>query len=276
MNAGSFQNGLEFAQAMDQRDPLRSFRGKFHIPKTEDGKDEVYLCGNSLGLAPKGAADCVAAALDDWARRGVKGHFEGQHPWMPYHEFLAPMMGELVGGEPGEVVTMNTLTVNLHLMMVSFYRPTPERYKILIEEHAFPSDHYAVQSQLRFHGYDPADAMRLAAPRAGEALIRHEDICELIDAEGDEIALILLPGMQYYTGQLFDMATITRLGHEKGCVVGFDLAHAAGNVPLSLHDWDVDFAVWCTYKYLNSGPGSVAGCFVHARHARDEIGRAHV
>jgi len=268
MTPPPFRKGLAFAREMDRRDPLAAFRGKFHIPRRPDGAEEIYLCGNSLGLQPRNAASYVAAELDSWARRGVKGHFEGDHPWMPYHEYLAPGMAELVGAEPGEVVAMNTLTVNLHLMMVSFYRPTPARHRIVIERQAFPSDHYAVASQIRFHGYDPARAMRFLSPRDGEKLIRHEDIGELIEGEGESIALILLPGMQYYTGQLFDMASIARLGHAKGCVVGFDLAHAAGNVPLALHDWDVDFAAWCTYKYLNSGPGSVAGCFVHARHGK--------
>lgn len=262
-----FEAGVDFAHRMDRQDPLASFRDRFHIPRTTGGEDEIYLCGNSLGLQPKSAAEAVAAELDSWRRRGVKGHFEGTHPWMPYHEFLARNMAALVGADETEVVAMNSLTVNLHLMMVSFYRPTPDRYKVLIEEHAFPSDHYAVQSQIRFHGYDPAGAMRLIGPRDGEEPIRDEDILDLIAREGESIALIMLPGVQYYTGQVFDMAAIARAGRERGCAVGFDLAHAAGNIPLSLHDWDADFAVWCSYKYLNAGPGSVGGCFVHDRHA---------
>lgn len=262
----SFKAELAFARMMDRRDKLASYRGRFHIPKAEDGSDTVYLCGNSLGLQPTNAADYVIAELEKWRDFGVKGHFEGSFPWMPYHEFLAPAMAELVGGGDGEVVVMNSLTVNLHLMMVSFYRPTPERHRILIEDQAFPSDRYAVQSQIKFHGFDPEQSTCLLRPRDGEATIRHEDVCNLIEREGDEIALILLPGVQYYTGQVFDMAAIARLGQKKGCMVGFDLAHAVGNIPLRLHDWDADFAVWCTYKYLNAGPGAVGGCFVHARH----------
>ena len=266
----SFEAGIDFARRMDRQDKLASFRARFHIPMAKDGSDTVYLCGNSLGLQPGNAADYVMAELEKWRDLGVKGHFEGAFPWMPYHEFLTPHMAELVGGEAGEVVMMNSLTVNLHLMMVSFYRPTPDRHKILIEDQAFPSDRYAVQSQIGFHGFDPDHSMCLLRPREGEAAIRPDDLCDLIEREGDEIALILLPGVQYYTGQVFDMATIVRLGHDKGCMVGFDLAHAVGNIPLHLHDWDADFAVWCTYKYLNAGPGAVGGCFVHARHD-DEV-----
>ena len=266
MAAISFEAGINFARSLDRQDPLAPFRDRFHIPKSEDGADGVYLCGNSLGLQPTNAADYVLAELEKWQRLGVKGHFDGAFPWMPYHEFLAPTMAELVGGETGEVVVMNSLTVNLHLMMVSFYQPIATRHKILIEEQAFPSDRYAVQSQIKFHGFDPEQSMCLLSPRDGEATIRHDDLCELIEREGDEIALILLPGVQYYTGQVFDMAAIARLGHEKGCMVGFDLAHAVGNISLRLHDWGADFAVWCTYKYLNAGPGAVGGCFVHARH----------
>ncbi len=261
-----FTNGLDFSRQMDRHDPLAHVRGKFHIPKTAGGEDEIYLCGHSLGLQPRIAGDYVAAALDDWRRLGVKGHFDGDYPWLPYHELLGRPMAELVGGEDGEVVTMNSLTANLHFMMVSFYRPTAERHRILIEAHAFPSDHYAVESQIRYHGRDPAQSLLVLNPRDGEALVRDEDFCDLIERDGGSIALILLPGVQYYTGQVFDIAEIARLGHEKGCVVGFDLAHAAGNIPLELHDWNADFAVWCTYKYLNAGPGAVGACFVHARH----------
>ena len=264
--AAAYRKGLDFARGLDARDPLSRFRDRFHIPPAAAGEPEIYLCGNSLGLQPKSAADYVTAELDTWRRLAVKGHFEGDYPWLPYHEFLAETMAELVGGAPGEVVTMNSLTANLHFMMVSFYRPTRARHKILIEDHAFPSDRYAVESQIRFHGYDPADSLVVVEPRDGEALIHDDDIADVIERHGQSIALIMLPGVQYYTGQVFDMAGITRLGHDRGCVVGFDLAHAAGNIPLDLHDWDVDFAVWCTYKYLNSGPGAVAGCFVHARH----------
>jgi kynureninase len=266
MADSSFEPGIDFARQLDRQDPLARFRERFHIPKSEDGSDSVYLCGNSLGLQPTNAADYVNAELKKWQHLGVKGHFDGDFPWMPYHEFLTPHMAELVGGGEGEVVVMNSLTVNLHLMMVSFFRPTAERHKILMEDQAFPSDRYAVQSQIRFHGFDPNQSTCLLRPRDGEVTIRPEDLCDLIEQEGDEIALILLPGVQYYTGQVFDMAAITALGHEKGCMVGFDLAHAVGNVPLHLHDCDADFAVWCTYKYLNAGPGAVGACFVHARH----------
>lgn len=264
-----FEKGQAFAQRLVSEDPLAAFRDKFHIPSTAAGADTIYFCGNSLGLQPKIAADYVVAELEKWKEHGVKGHFEGDYPWMPYHEFLADDMAALVGAGPGEVVAMNSLTVNLHLMMVSFYRPGPRRYKILIEEQAFPSDRYAVESQVRFHGFDPDDAIVRVSPREGEDCLRHDDLCAVIEREGSTIALILVPGIQYYTGQLFDMEAITRIGHGQGCMVGVDLAHAAGNVPLRLHDWDVDFAVWCTYKYLNAGPGSVAGCFVHARHGID-------
>ena len=268
-NAIGFDPGLDGARELDAQDPLAGFRDKFHIPAMADGAPEIYLCGHSLGLQPKTVADAVTAELDRWGRLGVKGHFEGDLPWAPYHEFLAADMAELVGGGPGEIVTMNSLTANLHLMMVSFYRPTRDRHKILIEDHAFPSDRYAVESQIRFHGHDPATSLRPIAPRDGEALIRGEDIQDILEREGESIALVMLPGVQYYTGQVFDMAEITRLAHAKGCMVGFDLAHAIGNIPLRLHDWYADFAVWCTYKYLNSGPGSVGGCFVHARHGSD-------
>ena len=262
-----FETGVSFARRMDQQDALSLIREKFHIPRTNDGKDAIYLCGNSLGLQPKNVSAFVGAELENWQRLGVKGHFEGEFSWMPYHEFLTPDMSEIVGGEQKEVVVMNSLTVNLHLMLVSFYRPTTDRYKILIEDQAFPSDRFAIRAQIAFHGFDPDSALCLVRPRFGEQVIRDEDICEIIEREGHEIALILLPGVQYYTGQVFDMAEITRLGHQKKCLVGYDLAHAAGNIPLELHDWGADFAVWCTYKYLNSGPGSVGGCFVHARHS---------
>lgn len=273
-NTDSYRNDLDFARQMDREDPLARFRDKFHIPGASENAQEIYLCGNSLGLQPKSAADYVAAELDKWRHLGVKGHFEGEFPWMPYHEFLAEAMAQVVGGQAGEVVTMNSLTANLHLMMVSFYRPTRARHKILIEDHTFPSDRYAVESQIRFHGYQPEEALLLLKPRAGETLIRDEDVLDVLEREGESIALVMLPGVQYYSGQVFNMAEITRLGQRKGCVVGFDLAHAAGNISLALHDWGADFAVWCTYKYLNSGPGSVAGCFVHERHAdNDELPR---
>lgn len=268
MSAVDFQIGENFAIAMDERDPLRDFRKRFFIPKTPAGNDCLYLCGHSLGLQPKAAADYLAQQLKDWAEFGVEGHFHAKLPWMPYHRLLTEQTAELVGANPEEVVVMNSLTVNLHLMMVSFYRPTKERHKIVIESGAFPSDQYAVKSQIRFHGFDPASSLIELTPRPGEAWLREQDIEEIIERSGDEIALIMLAGVNYATGQAFDMERITRAGHKAGCVVGFDLAHAAGNLPLKLHVWGPDFGVWCSYKYLNGGPGCVAGCFVHARHAQ--------
>jgi kynureninase len=268
LQSNAFQSSHEFAIAMDARDPLAHFRDRFYIPKKKSGEDSIYLCGHSLGLQPKTARSYLEQELRDWAQLGVEGHFHAKNPWMPYHRMLTQQTAALVAAEPSEVVVMNSLTVNLHLMMASFYRPSRERNRILIEGGAFPSDQYAVQSQIRFHGFDPASSLLELKPRSGESCPRDEDIEALIDREGDSIALILLGGVNYATGQLFDMAGITRAGHRKGCIVGFDLAHAIGNVPLRLHDWGPDFAVWCSYKYLNGGPGCVAGCFVHARHAR--------
>ena len=259
---------LEAAKELDREDALASFREQFHIPQT-DGKDEIYLVGNSLGLQPKRTAEYVTSDLKQWQSLGVRGHMEGEFPWLPYHEFLTETMAKLVGGQLDEVVMMNSLTVNLHLMMATFYRPTADRFKILIEDHAFPSDHYAVESQLKLHGHTAADGMILATPESGEETLRTEKICELIETHQNELALVLLPGVHYYTGQLFDMKRITETAHRFGISVGFDLAHAVANVPLELHDWDVDFAVWCSYKYLNSGPGSVGGCFIHQRHANN-------
>jgi len=262
-----FQPDEDFAIAMDERDPLRSYRDRFLLPKTAGG-DCVYLSGHSLGLQPRTAAAYIEQELKDWAQLGVEGHFHATNPWMPYHRLLTEQTAELVGAKPLEVVVMNSLTVNLHLMMVSFYRPTKTRHKIVVERGAFPSDQYAVQSQIQFHGFDPANSLIELTPRPGESCLRDEDIESLIEREGDAIALVMLGGVNYATGQAFDMARITRLGHARGCVVGFDLAHAAGNLPLQLHDWGPDFAVWCSYKYLNGGPGCVAGCFVHEQHAR--------
>jgi len=262
-----FQSGEDFAIAMDERDSLRGFRERFFFPHTA-GNDCVYLCGHSLGLQPKTAAAYIEQELKDWAQLGVEGHFHATNPWMPYHRLLTEQTAELVGAKPLEVVVMNSLTVNLHLMMVSFYRPTKKRHKIVVERGAFPSDQYAVQSQIRFHGFNPANSLIELTPLPGESCLRDEDIESLIEREGDEIALIMLGGVNYATGQAFDMERITQLGHARGCVVGFDLAHAAGNLQLRLHEWGLDFAVWCSYKYLNGGPGCVAGCFVHERHAR--------
>jgi kynureninase len=263
-----FQPGRDFAVALDRDDPLGRFRDEFRIPRNESGEEEIYFAGNSLGLMPKRTPRYVVEELEKWKRLAVKAHFAGENPWMPYHEFLAEPMANLVGASssPSEVVTMNSLTVNLHLMMASFYRPTRERHRILLEDHAFPSDDYALESQAILHGFDPAEALQRLRPAEGKHSIDTAEIADVLEREGESIALILLPGVQYYSGQAFDIEEITRLARAKGCVVGFDLAHAAGNLVLRLHDWNVDFAVWCTYKYLNSGPGSVGGCFVHQRH----------
>lgn len=266
----TFEDSLAFAASLDQQDPLAHMREAFHIPKIKQTSEaEIYFCGNSLGLQPKLTAQYLNDELKKWQNLGVKGHFDCEYPWMPYHEFLAEESAKLVGAKTAEVVCMNSLTANLHFMMVSFYRPTAEKHKILIEEHAFPSDHYAVESQIKFHGYDASEAMVLLKPRAGEETLRLEDILTTIDEHANELALIMLPGVQYYTGQVFDMQAISDAAQHHGIPVGFDLAHATGNIAMELHDWGVDFAAWCTYKYLNSGPGSVAGCFVHAKHHDD-------
>lgn len=258
-----------FARELDAGDPLARWREQFHIPTDAQGEPVVYLCGNSLGLQPRTVRGAVEQELEDWATLGVDAHFDGRTPWYSYHEVFRESGARLVGALPGEVVMMNGLTVNLHLMMVSFYRPTRERNKILIEDSAFPSDLYAVQTQIRYHGFDPDHALLVATPREGEHTLRTEDIEALIEREGRSIALVLFAGVNYRTGQVFDMPCIAAAARRQGCAIGFDLAHAAGNVELRLHDWNVDFAVWCTYKYLNCGPGSVAGCFVHERHWRN-------
>jgi len=263
-----FEATEEFADRLDERDPLARFRDRFALP-ARDGEPVVYFNGNSLGLMPKAARELVAGELDDWAALAVDGHFAGKTPWFSYHEVLREPSARLVGAAAGEVVAMNGLTVNLHLMMATFFRPTADRRKILIEDGAFPSDTYAAQSQLALHGIDEGQGLIRVAARPGEALLRTEDLVELIERRGNEIALVLLPGVQYYTGQLLDIASITEAARRQGCVVGWDLAHAVGNVPLKLHDWDVDFAAWCSYKYLNGGPGAIAGCFVHERHGRN-------
>lgn len=263
----TFGDNKSFGIEQDAQDPLKEYRSLFHVPEQKDGNDAIYLCGHSLGLQPKSVKQYVEQELADWARLGVEGHFHAKHPWMPYHELLTEQTARLVGAQPIEVVVMNSLTVNLHLMMVSFYRPTPARHKVVIEANAFPSDQYAVKSQIRFHGFDPEDALVELQPREGEAFIRTDDIEAYLAREGKSVALIMLGGVNYYSGQAFEMERITRAGHSHGCIVSFDLAHAAGNIPLKLHDWDVDFAAWCSYKYLNAGPGSTAGCFVHERHA---------
>ncbi len=269
-----FKATKDFATEMDQKDPLMSYRDRFYFPKHSDGSEAVYLCGNSLGLQPKSAQKHIQAVLDDWRYLGVKGHFEGNHPFATYHEGLGEQMAKIVGAKKKEVVAMNSLTVNLHFMLVSFYKPTAQRFKILIEKNAFPSDQYAVKSQIEFHGFDPKDALIEMEAREGEDLIRTEDIIDLLKRQGSEISLVMLGGLNYYTGQAFEMEKITKAGHAMGCMVGFDLAHGAGNLDLHLHDWNVDFAVWCTYKYMNSGPGGIAGCFVHEKHvARTDLPR---
>ena len=260
-------SSTEYAAERDHTDALREFRDEFHLPVDADGQPVVYFAGHSLGLQPKSTAGLIQEELDDWSRRGVLGHESARRPWVRYHEELTAYAAELVGAEPHEVVNMNSLTVNLHLMMVSFYRPTAERHRILIERGAFPSDRYAVESQIRFHGFDPADALIELAPRAGEDLLRPQDIEAAIDRASDSLALVLLPGVQYLTGQVFDLGAIAPSAHRAGALVGFDLAHAIGNLELSLHASGADFAVWCAYKYLNAGPGALAGAFVHERHA---------
>ena len=266
----TFQLGLDYAKQQDQLDELSSYRNQFHIPKDKHGNELIYLCGNSLGLQPKSTKAYINQELEDWANLGVEGHTQAKNPWLPYHEFLAESTAKLVGAKPIEVVTMNSLTANLHFMMASFYKPTNERYKIVIESDAFPSDKYAVESQLRHHGFDDKEGLILWKPREGEELLHYEDLENILNNQGKEIALVMIGGVNYYTGQFFDFKRITQLGHKHGCMVGFDCAHGAGNVDLDLHNSGADFAVWCTYKYLNSGPGSLSGCFVHERHAYDK------
>lgn len=268
-----FENTREFAQKLDQQDPLRSYRDEFLFPKVND-KEVIYFTGNSLGLQPKNAKHFVDEVMNDWASLAVEGHFNADKPWWDYHERLAEPLSKIVGAKPSEITVMNTLTVNLHLLMISFYRPNATRYKIICEEKAFPSDQYMLQSQARFHGYDPKDAIVEIKKRKGEHNFRTEDIIATINEVGDECALLLMGGVNYYTGQVFDMKTITAAGHKIGAFVGWDLAHGVGNVMLNLHDWDVDFASWCSYKYMNSGPGNASGCYIHERfHDKKEIPR---
>lgn len=269
----NYKNTADFALELDAKDELKNYRNEFHIPLQKNGEEHIYMCGNSLGLQPKRTKEFLNQELEDWATFGVEGHFHAKNPWMPYHEFLTESYAKIVGAKPVEVVAMNTLTVNLHLMMVSFYRPTKKRHKIVIEGDAFPSDIYAVESQIRHHGLSVETSLIKLRPRDGESSIRTEDIQTIIENEGDEIALIMLGGVNYYTGQVFDFEKITKLAHVKGINVGFDLAHAAGNIKLNLHKWGVDFAVWCSYKYLNSGPGSVAAAFVHEKHHNTNLNR---
>ncbi len=265
----TYQNNREFAKQCDAQDSLAHFRDEFLFPKDKNGNPFVYLCGNSLGLQPKRTQSYIEQELKDWAAHGVEGHTDATHPWLPYHEFLTENMAKLVGAKPSEVVVMNTLTTNLHLLMVSFYQPTQTRYKIVIESDAFPSDKYAVESQLRFHGFDPEDGLILWKPREGEELCRFEDLEAIMETQGGEIALLMIGSTNYYSGQHFPLKKITELGHSHGCMVGFDLAHGAGNIEPHLHETGADFAVWCSYKYINSGPGSLGGLFVHERHAHN-------
>ena len=254
---------------MDQQDPLHAMRSEYLFPQ-QNGKPFIYLCGNSLGLQPKVAKEVLGKQLDNWQNLAVEGWFEGNEPWMFYHKELKRLMAPIVGASEQEVCPMNTLTVNLHLLMVSFYRPTKERFKIIMEAGAFPSDQYAIESQVRFHGFDPKEAIIEVAPREGAYTLQTEDIIAAIESNGNEIALVLFGGINYFTGQLFDMQAITQVGHKVGAKVGFDLAHAAGNVPLQLHNWEVDFACWCSYKYQNAGPGGISGIFVHEKHFADK------
>jgi kynureninase len=262
-----FSADEDFAEQLDVQDPLRPFRERFHLPLGKDGKPLIYFAGNSLGLMPKSAKQIIEQELDDWARLGVAAHLEGKTPWYSYHETLREPATRLIGAKLSEVICMNSLTVNLHLMMATFYRPTKSCFQILMEDPAFPSDTYAVKTQIVHHGLNPKDALLLASPRKGEFTVRTEDILDLIEKHRDALAVVLIGGVNFFTGQLFDIPTITAAAQKHGITLGVDLAHAIGNVPLSLHDWNVDFAVWCSYKYLNAGPGAVAGAFVHERHA---------
>jgi kynureninase len=262
-----FSADEDFAKQLDVQDPLRSFPERFHLPLGKNGKPLIYFAGNSLGLMPKSAKQIVEQELHDWATLGVAAHLEGKTPWYSYHETVREPAARLVGARPNEVICMNSLTVNLHLMMATFYRPTKSRFKILMEDPAFPSDTYAIKTQIVHHELNPKDSLLLASPRHDEFTVRTEDVLDLIEKHNDTLAIVLLGGVNFFTGQLFDIPTITAAARKHGIPVGIDLAHAVGNVPLSLHDWNVDFAVWCSYKYLNAGPGAVAGAFVHERHA---------
>ncbi|MFC0773184.1 kynureninase [Terrimonas alba] len=265
----NFENTLAFAQNLDAKDMLKNFRERFYIPQ-HNGNDTIYFTGNSLGLQPKSVSSYIQQELDDWAKLGVEGHFHAKNPWLSYHEIFPPLLTKIIGCQPNEVVVMNQLTVNLHLLMVSFYRPTTKRYKIICEAKAFPSDQYAFESQVRYHGFDPADAIIEVSPGNGEHIIQTEDILSVIRENKDETALVLFGAVNYYTGQLFDIKKITDAAQAAGAYAGFDLAHAAGNVELKLHDWNVDFASWCSYKYLNSGPGAVSGIYIHDRHVTNK------
>jgi kynureninase len=263
-----FELSRQFAEEQDQSDPLKTHREQFYFPQ-RNGKDAIYFCGNSLGLQPKKVRPAIEQELTDWHHHAVEGYWNAENPWLYYQQYCSKPLTDIVGASQEELTVMNTLTVNLHLLLMSFYRPTKQRFKVLMEAGAFPSDQYAVETQVRLHGFDPEAAIIEVAPRPGEYLIREEDIFEIIARESSSLAIILLGGINYYTGQLFNMQSITEAAHRVGAVAGFDLAHVVGNVPLKLHDWEVDFAVWCSYKYLNGGPGAAGGAFIHERHARD-------
>ncbi len=267
-NHPPLKNSLDFAQQLDYEDPLKGFREKFYIP-IFNGKESIYFTGNSLGLQPKIAQEYILNDLEDWANFGVEGHFHGRKPWIKYHEMFPSKLAPILGAQDDEITVMNQLTINLHLLLISFYRPTKQRYKIICEAKAFPSDQYALQSQALIYGLDPEKVIVEVKSRDGEYTIRNEDIIATIKEHGREVAVVIIGGLNYYTGQVFDMETITAAAHDVGAFCGFDLAHAVGNIPLELHKWNVDFACWCSYKYLNSGPGSVAGAFIHGRHIAD-------
>lgn len=264
----NYENSMEFAQKMDEQDELKDYRNQFYIPVI-DGKQTIYFTGNSLGLQPKSTKDYINTELEDWEKWGVEGHFHAKNPWFAYHEMFAEPISKIVGAKPNEVVVMNNLTVNLNLLMVSFYRPTKERYKIICEAKAFPSDQYALEMQVKCAGYNPDDAIIEVAPRYGERTISHEDIITAIEEAGDSLACVMIGGVNYFTGQVFNMQAITEAAHEVGAYCGFDLAHGAGNIELKLHEWNVDFACWCSYKYLNSGPGGVSGIYVNEKHCNN-------
>jgi kynureninase len=268
----TFENTREFARMLDSKDILAPYRNEFLFPQ-HNGRNVIYFTGNSLGLQPKRTKKFVDEIMQDWANLAVEGHFYAQKPWWDYQERFAEPLSKIVGALPSEVTVMNTLTINLHLLMVSFYRPTNSRYKIICEEKAFPSDQYMFQSQVNAHGLNPDEVIVEIKRREGEHNIRHQDIIDKINEVGDELALVLIGGVNYYTGQVFDMQAITKAGHDAGAYVGFDLAHAAGNIQMQLHDWNVDFAAWCSYKYMNSGPGNVSGCFIHEKHHRSDLPR---
>ena len=264
----NFKATASFAEAKDAADELKHFKSCFHFPKSGD-KDAIYFCGNSLGLQPKNVEAAILQELSDWKNLGIGGFLKAKNPWMYYQEYFKPSLAKIVGARPEEVTVMNSLTVNLHLLMLTFYKPTQQRYKIIMEAGAFPSDQYAVETQAKLYGFDPAKAIIEISPRQGERTLQTEDILASFEQHSDELAMVMLGGINYYTGQLFDMKTITAATHKVGAIAAFDLAHAVGNAPLALHDWDVDFAVWCSYKYLNGGPGAVGGVYVHERFANN-------